>query len=417
VNVRLENGLQVCRDVTAFYKKKAGVEEAYAKSLVDLCKQVPSSGGGLGGLFARGPPALDKEGASLRGAILSVQEETGKIAAKHLEFATKINTDICAPLDAFTKTKDLEKKKLVADAQKYMKTFKDTQGAALRAKENYHKLGKEFETAKVSDNRDGRILLFLLLSSLFELLQASSSLFPLFPCPPHSYVISSINQRMSFSSWILKLLPIPRRNHKSIRLLLVFWTSKTRLMLPLRHIKMPSPRQTKAKLLTTQQSYLPSSVSVTPSRSLLLVLLPLVHLSFVLYLIYLPLNRFSCSQQLQEMDESRFATLSSAVQCYYIYQGSISAFIDEKSKDMESHLNAADVAADVKDFVDKTKTAPVPRPGDLTFEAFKVSFAFPLFHSHSHSHPLTHSSLPPPFYTVSSLLFIFVLSFSCFIVL
>jgi len=73
VNARLENGLQVCRDVVAFYKKKAALEESYAKSLIELCKTVPSSAGGLGGLFSRGPPALDKEGTTLRGALLSVQ--------------------------------------------------------------------------------------------------------------------------------------------------------------------------------------------------------------------------------------------------------------------------------------------------------------------------------------------------------
>lgn len=139
--------MQVCRDISAFYKKKATIEEGYAKQLIELCKQVPSATG-IGSLFNRGPPAITKEGTSLKNALLSVQEESAKIAQNHLEFATKINTDVCAPLDTFIRTTEVEKKKLITDGEKFIKTYKDTQANATRARDNYHKVAKEYETAK-----------------------------------------------------------------------------------------------------------------------------------------------------------------------------------------------------------------------------------------------------------------------------
>jgi len=51
-------------------------------------------------------------------------------------------------LSAFITTKENEKKKLVADGQKYIKTYKDLQANAIKARDAYIKLCKEFETAK-----------------------------------------------------------------------------------------------------------------------------------------------------------------------------------------------------------------------------------------------------------------------------
>lgn len=295
VNARLENGLQVCRDVSAFYKKKAALEETYAKGLIELCKQVPSAGG-LGGLFARGPPALDKEGATLRGAILSVQEETGKIATKHLDFANKINTDVCAPLELFIKSKEAEKKKLVADAQRYLKNYKDTQAAAVRARDNYHKLSKEFETAKD------------------ELLKLDSA------------AASDPKKKPQVDKAAARVTDLENRLDAAIK----------------------AYQEAITKANETQATYFSTELPTVLS-------------------------------QLQEMDESRFATLSSAVQCYYIHQGTISAFIDEKSKDMSKHLDAANSDADLKDFIDKTKATPAPAgtavtPGTVTFDTYKSKY-------------------------------------------
>jgi hypothetical protein len=50
---------------------------------------------------------------TLKAALLSWQEEGTKIAAHHLEFATKVNSDIVKPLENFLKTKEPERKKVL----------------------------------------------------------------------------------------------------------------------------------------------------------------------------------------------------------------------------------------------------------------------------------------------------------------
>lgn len=290
VNARLENGLQVCRDVVAFYKKKAALEETYAKSLIELCKTVPSAAGGLGGLFSRGPPALDKEGTTLKGALLSVQEETGKIAGKHLEFASKINTDVCAPLTAFITTKENEKKKLVADGQKYIKTYKDLQANAIKAKDAYLKLCKEFEAAK---------------DEVLKLDSAAST------DPKKKPQVDKASARVA---------DLEKKLEASIT---AYQEAITKA------------NENQATHLSTE---MPSILS-----------------------------------QFQELEECRFATLLSAVRCYFIFQGTISTFIDEKAKDMQEKIGAAEASVDIKDFIEKSKTNE-KKPEPLVFEVHKGKY-------------------------------------------
>jgi len=77
-------------------------------------------------------------------------------------------------------------------------------------------------------------------------------------------------------------------------------------------------------------------------------------------------------QQFQEMEESRFATLLSAVRCYFIFQGTISTFIDERAKEMQDKIGAADASIDIKDFIEKSKTKE-KKPEPLVFEVQKVA--------------------------------------------
>ena len=46
------------KDISDFLKKRATLEAEYAKNLAALCKGVPGSSGGL---FSKGPAAVEKE--------------------------------------------------------------------------------------------------------------------------------------------------------------------------------------------------------------------------------------------------------------------------------------------------------------------------------------------------------------------
>lgn len=48
----------------------------------------------------------------MKAGFLSWQEEGGKVAVHHLEFANKLNTDVVKPLEAFVKAKEPERKKV-----------------------------------------------------------------------------------------------------------------------------------------------------------------------------------------------------------------------------------------------------------------------------------------------------------------
>jgi len=142
---KTEWGMAVCRDFSYFFRKKAQLEEEFGKQLSVLCKQLPNSSQSL---FSKSPPALEKEATTLKAAFLGMQEASSKMATQHLEFAAKIISNICQPIDTFVKTKENEKKTLLNTGQKYTKLFKDAQLNAVKAREQYVKYFKECEECK-----------------------------------------------------------------------------------------------------------------------------------------------------------------------------------------------------------------------------------------------------------------------------
>jgi len=141
VSVKTEKGLQVTRDITDFLKKRAELEQDYAKKLAALCKTAPGAG------FLSKDTLVEKETKTLKAALLSIQEEGLKTSNHHQDFATKITNDVVKPLETFIKAKDVERKKVVADGQKRIKTLADSKSAADKAKEAYLKASKEAEAA------------------------------------------------------------------------------------------------------------------------------------------------------------------------------------------------------------------------------------------------------------------------------
>jgi len=141
VSTKTEKGLQATRDYTDFLKKRAELEQEYSKKLAALCKTAPGAG------FLSKDTLVEKETKTLKAALLSVQEEGLKTSNHHQEFATKITNDVVKPLEAFIKAKDTERKKVVTDGQKRIKTLSEAKSAAEKAKEAYLKASKEAEQA------------------------------------------------------------------------------------------------------------------------------------------------------------------------------------------------------------------------------------------------------------------------------
>jgi len=142
VAAKTDQSVKVVQDVTEFLQKRAAIEANYAKELAALCKQAP----GAGGLFSKGA-AIDKESKTLKAAILTIQEEGAKIASNHLEFSSKITSDVVKPLEQFIKQKDNERKKAIIEAQKKLKAQQEAKANADKMKEAYTKAAKEAEQA------------------------------------------------------------------------------------------------------------------------------------------------------------------------------------------------------------------------------------------------------------------------------
>jgi len=141
LSAKTELGLTVLKDVTEFIKKRAILEAEYAKKLQDLCKTVPGSG-----LFSKNAP-IEREAKTLKAAYLSWQEEGTKIAAHHLEFSNKINTEVVKPLEAFVKAKEPERKKTIAEGQKRTAAYAAAKANLDKAKNAYLAAMKEAESA------------------------------------------------------------------------------------------------------------------------------------------------------------------------------------------------------------------------------------------------------------------------------
>lgn len=137
----LERGLFASQDLLDFFKKKASVEQDYAKAQIKLCDSFPSSAK----FFARGPPALDNEIDALKVPIFGVRDKLRAIADQHSAFSEQILNSLCSPLEDFIKLTTAERKKVQQDGQNKIQENKTALQDALKAKDRYVKLNKRME--------------------------------------------------------------------------------------------------------------------------------------------------------------------------------------------------------------------------------------------------------------------------------
>jgi len=142
LTARSEAGVQVVKDFIEFMKKRAEIESEYAKKLNSHYKTIPGAS-----VFTK-DPAITKESKTLKEALLGVSEKGIAVSTQHLEVSNKIINDICKSLDNWTKTKDVERKKIIGEGQKLLKTLSEARSNAIKNRANYEKLMKESDLAK-----------------------------------------------------------------------------------------------------------------------------------------------------------------------------------------------------------------------------------------------------------------------------
>jgi len=143
VAAKTETSASVAAQLVEFLSKRAKIEADYAKNLSELSKKPWPSGG----LFGGKGDIVDKEAKSIKGVILSLREEGAHIAAAHQEFSAKILSEVVRPVEGFLKSKENDRKKNIAEAQKRLKVQVDAKQSHDRAKDVYSKAGKDSDIA------------------------------------------------------------------------------------------------------------------------------------------------------------------------------------------------------------------------------------------------------------------------------
>jgi len=142
LNKKTEAGIQLLRDFFEYFNKQAKLEGDYGKALVAFSKETPGAG-----FLSKNPP-VNAETKTFKAALLSLQQYNGATGQHIVDFSTKLTTEVIKNLDAYIKTKDAERKKFIADGQRFLKSVADLKAAAAKAQSNYIGASKEAEAAR-----------------------------------------------------------------------------------------------------------------------------------------------------------------------------------------------------------------------------------------------------------------------------
>lgn len=135
--------MTVGKDLADLLAKRAKYEEDYAKHLVDLGRQLP---GGKA-------PAVARAETTLRAAVDAVVTATAALAEPHTALADALVARIAKPYGVFLKAKDAERKRLLKDGERKLKTLRDIENTARKAREHYEKAALDARKACEAEKR------------------------------------------------------------------------------------------------------------------------------------------------------------------------------------------------------------------------------------------------------------------------
>ncbi|GAM21471.1 hypothetical protein SAMD00019534_046460 [Acytostelium subglobosum LB1] len=130
---RTEAGIDQCKELLDFFKKRAAMEDKYSKFVVEQFSKFKLK---------------DETDSFQKGfSCLSVLSEAESNI--HKSFSTNLSNNLIHPFNALVKEMETRRKNLVNEGQRLRNDFKDSLEAVRKASQKYEKLCKENEAAKI----------------------------------------------------------------------------------------------------------------------------------------------------------------------------------------------------------------------------------------------------------------------------
>ncbi|GAM17316.1 hypothetical protein SAMD00019534_004910 [Acytostelium subglobosum LB1] len=130
---RTEFGLDQCRELLDFFKKRAALEEKYAKSVVEP--------------FSKFKFKDDTD--SFQKGFLCMSMFSESESNIHKSFAQNLMSNLCHPFTAMVKEMEIRRKNMVSEGLRLRSDYKDSLEAVRRVYQKYEKASKETESAKI----------------------------------------------------------------------------------------------------------------------------------------------------------------------------------------------------------------------------------------------------------------------------
>lgn len=128
---RTDEGLQACKDMLSFMKKRAELEADYGKRLAKLCTSAQpagKTGDGAGGF-----------GGTCLLAWQAVLDASQEQARAHVLVSKQLEENVIVSVTSFVKDMEAARKKLVSDGQRVLKERKEQEDALAKAHHQYDK--------------------------------------------------------------------------------------------------------------------------------------------------------------------------------------------------------------------------------------------------------------------------------------
>ncbi|EGG18423.1 RhoGAP domain-containing protein [Cavenderia fasciculata] len=127
---RTEVGLDQCKELLEFFKKRVAIEEKLSKNQISKFK-------------------LKDETDSFQRGFTCISMLSDAEANIHKSFSQNLLNNLCHPFTAFVKELESRRKKLVNDGQKLRNDYKDSLDAVRKGHQKYERLCRDIESAKM----------------------------------------------------------------------------------------------------------------------------------------------------------------------------------------------------------------------------------------------------------------------------
>ena len=143
-----EEGLTQCREILSFLKKRAFIEQEYARQLAKLSASVQRHKGGGAAAATGSDRRASVHTASIWTGFLDTVDETNGIAGVHDKLVRTLDATIVEPLNLHVKEWEATRKALMADGMKATVALQDAYTQLKKAKTDYDDQQRAAEEAE-----------------------------------------------------------------------------------------------------------------------------------------------------------------------------------------------------------------------------------------------------------------------------